>query len=162
MRTALLPALLLSFSAHAQDATPARAPDPQVRQQLEALEYEYEVDEDGDYRMVFEMADSTEKRSQLVYVRTPVETYGVLRIREVWSPGYKAAGTEFPAGVANRLLAASQDNKVGAWAKQDEYAVFVVKLPADADAKALDDAIDAAITTADAMEAELTPGKDDL
>ena len=50
----------------------------------------------------------------------------------------------------------------GAWAKQDEYAVFVVKLPADADAKALDDAIDAAITSADAMEAELTPGKDEL
>lgn len=164
MRTALLPMLLLAFSAQAQaqDRNPKPAPDPQVRGQLDELGYEYEVDEDGDYRMVFEMADSTEKRSQLVYVRTPVESYGVLRLREVWSPGYKAAGTDFPAAVANRLLAATQDNKVGAWAKQDEYAVFVVKLPADADAKALDDAIDAAITSADAMEAELTPGKDEL
>ena len=162
MRTALLPMLLLAFSAQAQDAKPAPAPDPQVRQQLDELGYEYEVDEDGDYRLVFEMADNTEKRSQLVYVRTPVESYGVLRVREIWSPGYKADGTVFPAPVANRLLAATQDNKVGAWAKQDEYAVFVVKLPADADAKALDDAIDAAITSADAMEAELTPGKDDL
>lgn len=164
MRIALLPALLLSvsFPAFAQDTRSAPVPDPQVRQLLDELEYEYEVDEDGDYRLVFEVAGSTEKRSQLVYVRSPVESYGVLRVREIWAPGYKAAGTDFPAAVANRLLAATQDNKVGAWAKQDEYAVFVVKLPADAGAEALDDAIDAAITTADAMEAELTPGKDEL
>jgi len=164
MRIALLPALLLSMPlpAFAQDARPAPVPDVQVRQLLDELEYEYEVDEDGDYRLVFEVAGSTEKRSQLVYVRSPVESYGVLRVREIWAPGYKAAGTDFPAAVANRLLAATQDNKVGAWAKQDEYAVFVVKLPADAGAEALDDAIDAAITSADAMEAELTPGKDEL
>ena len=162
MRTALLPMLLLVFSAQAQDQAPKPAPDPQIRQQLEELGYEYEVDADGDYRLVFEVAGSTEKRSQLVYVRTPVESYGALRMREIWAPGYKAAGTDFPAAVANRLLAATQDNKIGAWAKQDEYAVFVVKLPADADARALDDAIDAAITSADAMEAELTPGKDEL
>ena len=162
MRTALLPMLLLVFSAQAQDQAPKPAPDPQIRQQLEELGYEYEVDADGDYRLVFEVAGSTEKRSQLVYVRTPVESYGALRMREIWAPGYKAAGTDFPAAVANRLLAATQDNKIGAWAKQDEYAVFVVKLPANADAKALDDAIDAAITSADAMEAELTPGKDEL
>ena len=166
MRTAFLPALLLSILspalAFAEDAKPAPVPDPVVRQQLEELDYEYGVDEDGDYKLVFSVAGSAEKRSQLVFVRSPVETYGALRIREVWAPGYKAAGTEFPAAVANRLLAASQDNKVGAWAKQDEFAVFVVKLPADADAKALDDAIDAAITSADAMEAELTPGKDEL
>ena len=164
MRIVLFPALLLSTlcPAFAEDARPVPTPDPLVRQHLDALEYEYEVDEDGDYRLVFEVAGSTEKRSQLVYVRSPVETYGVLRLREVWAPGYKASGTDFPAAVANRLLAATQDNKIGAWAKQDEYAVFVVKLPADADAKALDDAIDAAITSADAMEAELTPGKDEL
>ena len=164
MRIAILPALLpaVLLPAFAQDAKPAPAPDPHVRQLLDELEYEYEVDEDGDYRLVFEVANSTEKRSQLVYVRSPVETYGALRLREVWAPGYKAAGTDFPAAVANRLLAASQDNKVGAWAKQDEYAVFVVKLPADAGAKALDDAMDAAISSADAMEAELTPGKDEL
>ena len=164
MRIAFLPALLLSVSLHAvaQDEKPVPSSDPQVRQLLDELGHEYEIDEDGDYRLVFDVAGSTEKRSQLVYVRSPVETYGVLRVREIWAPGYKAAGTDFPATVANRLLAASQDNKVGAWAKQDEYAVFVVKLPADARAEALDDAIDAAITSADAMEAELTPGKDEL
>ena len=93
MRIAILPALLpaVLLPAFAQDAKPAPASDPHVRQLLDELEYEYEVDEDGDYRLVFE-----------------------------------------------------------------------VKLPADAGAKALDDAMDAAISSADAMEAELTPGKDEL
>ena len=64
--------------------------------------------------------------------------------------------------MANRLLAANQDNKLGSWAKQDEYAVFVIRLPADASTEQLDDAIDAAITSADEIEAELTPGRDEL
>lgn len=36
----------------------------------------------------------------------------------------------------------------------------MVKLPADADAVALDDAVEAALRSADEMEQELTPGKD--
>jgi hypothetical protein len=159
-------ALLLSLASVAVAAREADArkptPDPQVRRQLEELKYEFEVDEDGDYKLVFDVGGSTEKRSQLVYVRSPVESYGVLRVREIWSPGYKSEDKDFPAPVANRLLAATQDNKAGAWAKQGEYAVFVVRLSANAPTKELDDAIDLAITSADQMEAELTPDKDDL
>ena len=167
MRVTML-ALFLSLSSFAvasQEPAPAvgaTTPDPQIKRQLEELKYEFEVDEDGDYKLVFEVGGSTEKRSQLVYVRTPVENYGVLRVREIWSPGYKSKDKDFPASVANRLLTATQDNKAGAWAKQNEYAVFVVRLPANAPTKELDDAIDLAITSADQMEAELTPGKDDL
>lgn len=162
-------ALMLVFSsvAVAGDATaPAQgakeAPDPRVRAQLDELKYEYEVDEDGDYKLVFNMGGSTDKRSQLVYVRSPIESYGVLSVREIWSPGFKSSSKEFPAGVANRLLAANHQNKLGSWAKQDEYAVFVIRIPADATTKQLDAAIDAAVTSADEIEAELTPGKDDL
>ena len=169
MRVTML-ALLLSLSSFAvasQEPAPTvgakkATPDPQIKRQLEELKYEFEVDEDGDYKLVFEVGGSTEKRSQLVYVRTPVESYGVLRVREIWSPGYKSTDKDFPASVANRLLTATQDNKAGAWAKQNEYAVFVVRLPANAPTKELDDAIDLAVTSADQMEAELTPGKDDL
>lgn len=170
MRVSML-ALLLSLSSFAfaaQEPTPAASatkkatPDPLVKRQLEELKYEFEIDEDGDYKLIFEVGGSTEKRSQLVYVRTPVENYGTLRVREIWSPGYKSKAADFPAAVANRLLTATQENKAGAWAKQKEYAVFVVRLPANAATKELDDAIDLAITSADQMEAELTPGKDDL
>jgi len=111
------------------------------------------VDEDGDYKMVFDMDDG---RSQLAFVRSTVEEFGKHKIREIWSPAYNSPGKQFPAAVANRLLEDSQDAKMGAWVKQDQLAMFVVKVDANATPEALSDAIDAAIRTADAMELELT------
>ena len=167
LSTPLLAVLLLvpALAVDARDAAAtgskkAATPDPQVKRLLEELEYKYEIDGDGDYKLVFDMDSTQDKRTQLVFVRSPVETFGAHKVREIWSPGYQAKGGAFPADVANRLLEATQASKLGAWAKQDDYAVFVVKLPADATAKQLDDAIDAAIRSADDMEAELTPGKD--
>ena len=136
--------------------------DPAVRQLLDKLEYKYSVDEEGDFRLTFALDDKEDGRSQLVFVRSPVETYGSHKVREIWSPGYLSATDEFPAKVGNRLLEATQDSKLGAWAKQGRYAVFVVKLAADADASELDDAVEAALRSADEMEAELTPGKDEF
>ena len=136
--------------------------DPAVREQLEQLGYKYDVDSEGDYRLTFGVDEDEDGRSQLVFVRSPVETYGAHKVREVWSPGYLSDTDEFPAKVANRLLAATQDSKLGAWAKQGRYAVFVVKLSASATASELDDAVEAALRSADEMEAELTPGKDEF
>ncbi|MGB3392820.1 MAG: hypothetical protein WA956_13615 [Stenotrophomonas sp.] len=135
----------------------ADEPDPKVAAQLDSLDYQYEVDDDGDYRMVFDMED---ERTQLVFVRSSVETYGNHRIREIWSPGYKAPGPQFPALVANRLLEDSNASKLGSWVKQGETAMFVVKIDADASAEMLGDAIDAAIKSADAIELELTAQDD--
>ena len=128
-------------------------PDRAVGRLLDSLEYKYEVDEDGDYRLVFDMEDD---RTQLVFVRSSVENYGSHKIREVWSPGYKSPGPQFPALVANRLLEDSQESKLGSWVKQSDIAMFVVKIDANAKADVLSDAIDAAIKSADAIELELT------
>lgn len=136
--------------------------DPAVSEQLDQLGYKYDVDSEGDYRLTFGVDEDEDGRSQLVFVRSPVETYGAHKVREVWSPGYLSDADEFPAKVANRLLAATQDSKLGAWAKQGRYAVFVVKLSANATASELDDAVEAALRSADEMEAELTPGKDEF
>jgi len=160
-------AMLLLFSASpavnaAKPSPPAKEGDPAVRQLLDKLGYKYEVDEEGDYKLTFGMDEAKDGRSQLVFVRSAVETYGAHKVREIWSPGYSSETDEFPAKVANRLLEATQDSKMGAWAKQGRYAVFVVKLPADADSGQLDDAVDAALRSADEMEQELTPGKDDF
>lgn len=162
MRAFTTAILLLASSAVNATGSPPAGPqgDAAVRQLLDTLEYRYEVDEEGDYRLTFGV--DGEGRSQLVFVRSPVETFGSHRVREVWSPAYLSAGDEFPAQVANRLLEATQDTKLGAWAKQGRYAVFVVKLAADATATELGDAVEAAVRSADAMEAELTPGKDDF
>ncbi len=135
------------------DKASAGDPDPAIGRLRDSLEYKYEVDEDGDYRLVFDMEDD---RTQLVFVRSSVENYGSHKIREVWSPGYKSPGPQFPALVANRLLEDSQDSKLGSWVKQSDIAMFVVKIDANAKADVLSDAIDAAIKSADAIELELT------
>jgi hypothetical protein len=165
---AFVAAMLLCFSASsavnaAEPASPAKAAgDPAVKQLLDKLKYKYEVDEEGDYRLTFSLDETKDGRSQLVFVRSPVESFGSHRVREIWSPAYVSATDEFPVKVANRLLEATQVSKLGAWAKQGRYAVFVVKLAADADATQLDDAVEAALRSADEMEAELTPGKDEF
>lgn len=143
-------ALLLAVTATGAHAAEA---DKAVGRALDTLKYTYEVDEDGDYKMVFDMDDG---RSQLAFVRSTVEEFGKHRIREIWSPAYNSPGKQFPAAVANRLLEDSQDAKMGAWVKQDQLAMFVVKVDANASPEALSDAIDAAVRTADAMELELT------
>ena len=137
----------------------AGTPDPVVKAHLDALEYQYELTDQGDYKVVFKYED---ERTQLVFIGSAVETYGEHHVREVWAPAYKSAQGALPPDVANRLLESSSDLKLGAWTKADAYAVFVVKLPADATRDALDDALEVAGTTADNMESELTPGKDEF
>ena len=148
----MLPVILLLTTALAAGAAAAEA-DPAVASQLDALGTSYEIDEDGDYMMVFEAGEG---RSQLVYIRSPIYEYGAHTIREIWSPGYNAPGKQFSAAVANRLLEDSQDAKLGGWVKQEQLAMFVVKVDANASADALSEAIEAAMNTADAMELELT------
>ena len=146
----IVTALLLTatmFGAHAAE------PDKAVGRVLKQLDYPYEIDEDGDYKLVF---DAGEDRTQLVFVRSSVEEFGSHKIREIWSPGYNSPGKQFPAAVANRLLEDSQDAKLGAWVKQDQLAMFVVKVDANASSEVVSDAIDAAAKSADAIELEMT------
>ena len=141
-------ALGLSGAALAETAA-----DRAVGRQLDQLKYTYEVDNDGDYKLVF---DTDKGRTQLVFVRSAVETFGAHHVREIWSPAYRTRTSQFPAPVANRLLEASNESKLGSWVKQGDTAMFVVKLDADASVQSLSDALDAAIRTADTMELELT------
>lgn len=149
-----------NVQAQTPAAKPAAVPDARIASQLKALDYQYEVDEDGDYKLVFDV-DAQGKRTQLVLVRSAVEDYAGFKVREIWSVGYKAGKEGFPGAVANRLLEASMDSKMGGWGKQGDTALFIVRIAADAGKDALDAALIAALNSADDMEAELTPGKDD-
>ena len=156
----LVLALALPAAAIAQDQEPeAPQADPLVRAQLEALGYGFEVDADGDFKLLF---DLEEGRSQLAYVISGTEEYGALQVREVWSPAYRTEGDAFPVDVANRLLQASHTGKLGAWVRQDDMAVLVVKVAAGATGAELAAAITYAIHAADGMEAELTGGQDEF
>jgi hypothetical protein len=135
-----------------------RSADPSIAKLLDGLEYKYEVDGDGDYKLGFDMDNG---RSQLAFVISAVESFGDMQVREVWAPAYRASSDEFPVAVANRLLEDSQSSKLGGWVKHGDTAVFVVKLAADASRDQLDDALDFVLRTADQMELELT-GKDEF
>ena len=160
--------MMASASAAAQYATvgsnrsaavEAPAVEVSIGEQLDELGYDHDVDGDGDYKLVLEMADD---RTQLAYVRSPVHEFGSHRVREIWSPAYRIDGGRFPAPVSLRLLEDSHDSVLGSWVKQGDIAMFVVKIAADANTKQLEDAIAAAVTTADAMETELSPGSDEF
>ncbi len=150
----------LSMPAPAADKAneTQRSADTSIAQHLDGLKYQYQVDEDGDYRLTFEMENG---RTQLAYVISAVEKYGDFQVREVWAPAYRGADGAFPVAVANRLLDDSNASKLGGWVKQGDMAVFVVKLAADATSAQLDDAIDFVLRSADQMELELT-GKDEF
>ncbi|MBB5208501.1 hypothetical protein [Chiayiivirga flava] len=151
----LLLLLLLSASLLAAPASAADKADPLVKRHLEARGTPYEVDEDNDYAITVDMGDG---RTQLVYVMSNVHRVDGLAVREIWSNGYQSLEKGMlPAKVANRLLEHSHEVILGSWVKQgDGYAVFVVKIPADASADQLDSAIDTAAASADLIEKEFT------
>ncbi len=155
LRAACIVATLLALPFAAQAAT---TPDAVVKAQLEKKGTPFEVDSDGDYQILVRIDD---ERTQQVWVRSVVEETDHLRVREIWSPGYRSEGAAFPAGIANDLLERSNNLKLGSWVKQDRTAMLVTKISADASADQLDEAIDLTAIAADAVELDLT-GKDDL
>lgn len=154
--TLLCLALALAFAA---PAARAGTPDPALKAQLESLDLKFELDSDGDYKVVFDLGGG---RSQLVWIRSAVETYGSLKVREIWSAGYKLGGKPVPEKIANRLLEHGHGVIMGGWTKQKEFAMFVVKIPVSATPQQLRDAAEAAADCADEIEKELTPAKDDF
>ena len=132
--------------------------DAVIKAQLESKGTPFTIDDDGDFQITVRVSAD---RTQLVWVRSVVETTSHQRVREIWSPGYESATPAFPAAIANDLLERSNNLKLGSWVKQDKVAMLVVKIPADASADALDEAIDLAASAADAVELDLT-GTDKL
>ena len=146
-------ALLLSSSAFA-----AGSADNVLKAQLDSKGIKYEIDKDGDFRIVYQVGGN---RTQIAWVRSTVNSYGSLKVREIWSPGYKSDSNDFPALIANTLLDKNHEVKLGAWEAQDQMAMFVVKIPADANAEQLVDAIEATVNSADEVEKEITGDKDE-
>jgi hypothetical protein len=141
-------------------ATPAAvAPeDVDVGALLDEKDTPYEIDEDEDYAVLVRIDD---ERTQQVWVRSVIESTDHFTVREIWSRAYRSEGDAFDAAIANQLLEHGNTIKLGGWVKNGDSAMFVVKIPADANADELDEAIDLAAVTADKMELELT-AKDDF
>lgn len=137
------------------------AGDSRVTDILTSANIKYEVDPDGDYRVVFGFEDG---RSQLAFINSSTENFVGTEIREIWSVGIR--GKEpFSAAVANSLLEKNSHYKIGGWelVHQDEeiLAVFKVPLSADASESELTSALQTVAIQADEVEKEFV-GSDDL
>lgn len=126
--------------------------DEGVKQKLDSEGWNYEIDGDGDFRMVISFSD--EGRSQLVYVIS--DTYGDdIQIREVWSPVYKNEdGLTIPGDIAVWGLENSWDLIVGSLASSGDTVYLVAKIDADAPAPVLSDIIRTVAASADELEKE--------
>ena len=65
-------------------AAPAAAKDASVEKRLDARGTKYEIDDDGDYKIVISW--EKESRSQIVFVSGKTEEVAGLVIREVFAP----------------------------------------------------------------------------
>jgi hypothetical protein len=158
-RSSFALALCLACSAClAAPAVRAGTPDPALKALLDKQKIKYEIDSDGDFKITFDLGNG---RTQLVWIRSATEAYGSLKVREIWSPGYKLDGA-LSAKIANRLLENSHTMILGGWTKQKTYVMFVVKILASATPQQVRDAAEAAADAADDMEQELAPGTDEL
>lgn len=162
MGLALAMASGLAPPALAQVGDEGAPPDPRVKALLDKLELQYEVSELGNYRLLYDCGDD---RTQLIIVDSETNTYNGMEIREIWSTGYES-DKPFSASVANTLLEDTMANKLALWASYKKTdgkhaAILVARISANANAKTLQDAIEA-VNDADKMELKLMNGKDDF
>ena len=141
-------------------AAPATAADASVEARLKARGIQYEIDADGDYKATYSY--DKENRTQLVFVSGGTEQISGLSIREVFSPAGRIAADGIDGEQALALLADSRTKKLGSWESAGDVLYFVIKLPDNVDAAALEAAMDIAAETADNQEIELSGDQDDL
>lgn len=165
MRSFLVPLLLLLIpvSSFAQLGTLSDAPDPdpRIRTALDAEDWSYEVDDDGDYKLIVDFEDSD--RSQLLWVRSRTYSVDGIEVREIWSPVYVNDDRKtVPPDIATWALRESWNLTVGSLASDDNGTVyFVAKIDADAPSSVLSSILRLAATTGDDLEA-MKSDADDL
>lgn len=135
--------------------------DPRVKRLLDKAELKYEIDKDGDFKLINSFDNG---RSQLIFVNSQTVQLGTMEIREVWAVGYVAEDV-MPDAIAKDLLAENARVKLGGWELRrfsgKEAGVFRAQIAADTDELTLLMTLQAVSKTADDKEQELL-AKDDL
>ena len=134
--------------------------DASVAARLDARGVNYTVDEDGDYRVLYNYAD--EDRTQLVYVSGRTEEIGGYRVREVFAPAAFVDRDGIGGDRALALLKESRTQKIGAWEIGGDVLYYVIKLPDSVDAAQLEAAMDIVAEIADNKEIEFSGDQDAL
>ena len=152
-------ALMFAAALAALPALPALA-DSSVASRLDARGMRYEIDGDGDYKVVYNYAE--EGRTQLAFVSGRTEDIAGFRIREVCAPAARLDQDGIDGARALALLQDSREQKLGAWEVAGDVLYFVIKLPDSVDAAALEAAIDIVAQVADDKEIEFSGDRDEL
>lgn len=130
--------------------------DARVEKALKQTKTDYQMMTNNTYRITL---GTTGKRSQAAFVDSETDTTYGLEVRGVYS--YAMVGDNPPTQeVANLLLAQNMQN-VSFWAIQKQtdgkFAVInIIYIPASADGKTLDAALNSVVLAADEMEERLT------
>lgn len=139
-------------------ATDDRTPDPRIQEALDALNLNYEIEDDGSYKVGLQFEGD---RTQVAWINSSTTTLGSMEIREIVSPAYLTSGS-LSSDIANQLLRDSAQKKLGAWQtyQNDEQAiaVFTARVDANSSVDDLEAALYAVLYSADQMEEELTGG----
>ncbi|HSD16157.1 MAG TPA: hypothetical protein VLC71_02710 [Thermomonas sp.] len=153
-----IPLAVAAFLALA--APGANAGDPALEALLKAADIPFEVDKDGDYKIVYDW--SKDKRSQLVYVAGTAEEVDGVKLYEIFSPAKVIDNAGIDPLLAKRLLEQNGRYKFGAWEVAGETLYFGGKVPVGIAASPFETLVSLVAGVADDMELELSPGKDDL
>ncbi len=149
----------LAATVSAQHGTKS-ASDDRVERILRAAELKYEIDGDGDFKLIDSFDDG---RTHVVFINSNTSELGSFEIREIWAAGFHA--DDITPEQMRMLLSKNSTVKLGAWriSKMGEktVAIFAVQIEANTDQKSMVLALHAVTSTADEMEKEVT-GKDDL
>lgn len=162
MKTKIIACLLLGFIAAAAHAQIGAAPahDARIEALLDKAGWKYEIDSDGDFRILHRFDDD---RTHLAWINSRTEHYRNLEIREIWALGYHS-DRELPGDLSRTLLQKNHEYKWGSWKIQRfdgrEAAVFYVQIAADADQQSLVAALLSVMGAADELEEELTDADD--
>lgn len=145
-----------------EDAAGRAKADPNVGLALDEVKADYQIVDDGDYKLTIGFDD---KRSQVVFVSSAVESLGKLRVREVWAIANLYVPGNEPADLAVALLKDAAGKILGGWQLRDfgdrTGLVYCMQLPADLGAADLRTAYEQTAVIADEKEKELTNGEDD-
>jgi len=127
--------------------------DPRVGRVLDELEYGYEIDKDGDFKLQFDLGEG---RSQVGFINSNTQSFGDIEIREVYSVGCIVGGPP-DAQLLSSLLQHNGVVKLGAWRiselqNGDVAIIFAAHIAADTDARTLGAIIELVLKTADEFE----------
>ncbi len=128
--------------------------DVRVTENLNRLNFQYDIKEDGTFEFLVPLGD----RTQMIFIHSNTSTYEPLEIRDIYSVIYQSPQAPGQL-VLSQLLIDNGQKKLGAWElifnNNTYYIVFTAKVSANMNDGELKSVIDIVATSADAMEQTL-------